>query len=147
MSTRTYSTSGHIDNTPEAVIAYVADPRKRPLFFPSLKSVSDIKGEPTAVGTTWKWTFSALGFDFQGAGRCTQHEPGKVYAFKTEGGIDSTFTYRAEADGKGTRLTIDLQYTVPDHMLTKLPATAVADAMKKAEAERVMQNLQHILNQ
>ena len=63
MSTRTYSTSGHIDNTPEAVIAYVADPRKRPLFFPSLKSVSDIKGEPTAVGTTWKWTFSALGFD------------------------------------------------------------------------------------
>jgi carbon monoxide dehydrogenase subunit G len=147
MSVRTYSTSGHIANTPEAVIAYVADPRHRPLFFPSLKSVSDVKGDPTAVGTTWKWTFSALAVDFQGTGRCTQHQPGKLYAFKTEGGIESTFTYRAEPDGKGTKLTIDLEYKVPDHMLSKLPATAVADAMKKSEAERVMQNLKHILDQ
>jgi carbon monoxide dehydrogenase subunit G len=147
MATETFETSVQIANTPKAVIDYVADARNRPLFFPSLKSISDLKGDPSAVGTTWKWTFATLGMEFQGTGRCLKHEPGKLYSFQTDGGIGSTFTYKAEPEGKGTRLTIHLEYSVPDKARSRLPAPAVGQAMMRAEAERVSQNLKNILDQ
>jgi len=142
-----FETSGVIRNTPTAVISYVADPRNRPLFFPSLKTISDIEGEPTSTGTSWKWTFAALGMEFQGRGRCVQHEPGRLYSFNTEGGIQSTFTYRAEAEGDGTRLTISIDYDVPENAKSKLPAEDRAKKMREDEAQRVLENLQTILDQ
>ena len=48
---RTIDATAHIDNKPEAVIGYIADVRNRPLYLPSLKSVTDIKEAPG--GTTW----------------------------------------------------------------------------------------------
>ena len=146
MAARNYQVAVHIENTPEAVIKYVADVRNRPLFFPSLKSVSDIKGDPSAVGTTWRWTFVALATEFQGTARCLEHQPGKLYSFQTAGGIESKFTYRAQPDKKGTKLTIDLEYTIPQPMESRLPTTKIADAMKKAEADQVIQNLKVILD-
>ena len=141
-----FEISGKIRNTPSAVIAYVADPRHRPLFFPSLKSISDIQGEPTAVGTSWKWTFATLGMEFTGKGSCTSHEPGKSYGFKTEGGIETAFTYRAAADGDGTLLTISMEYKIPESAKSKLPSEERGQKMRQAEAEQVLQNLQTILD-
>lgn len=141
-----YETSGYINSTPESVIQYVADPRNRPLFFTSVKSITDIQGDPTAEGTTWKWTFVALGLEFQGKGRCVKHEPGRLYSFKTEGGIASTFSYRAEPEGKRTRLTITVEYEVPDNARSRLPGAEQAKKMRDAEAKRVLENLQIILD-
>ena len=86
MADETFELTAQIANTPEAVIDYVSQVRNRPLFFPSLKSISDVKGDPKSVGTSWKWTFATLGMEFQGTGRCLQHVPGKLYSFSTEGG-------------------------------------------------------------
>ena len=116
-------------------------------LFPSLKSITDIQGEPTAEGTSWKWTFVALGMEFQGKGHCVKHEPGKLYSFKTEGGIQSTFTYRADPEDGGTRLTIGLEYEVPENARSKVPAEERAKKMLEAEAQRVLENLQVILDQ
>jgi carbon monoxide dehydrogenase subunit G len=146
METKKFEISALIANTPEAVIDYVADPRNRPLYFPSLKSITDVKGDPRAVGTSWKWTFATLGMEFQGTGRCLKYEPGKLYSFRTEGGIDSTFTYEARPEGQGTRLTIRLEHGIPEAAKPRLPAESVGEAMKKAEAERVIQNLKAILD-
>jgi carbon monoxide dehydrogenase subunit G len=143
--TKTFDVSTVIDNTPEAVIAYVADVRNRPLFFKSV-SISDVNGQPDAVGTTWKWTFSVLGMEFQGTGRCLQHEPGRLYAFQTEGGLESKFTYRVAPEGNGTRLTVTVEYSVPENVLARLPAETVGLAMRQTEAERVLQNLKTILD-
>jgi carbon monoxide dehydrogenase subunit G len=147
MATETFETTVLIANTPKAVIEYVADPRNRPLFFPSLKSITEIKGDPAAPGTTWKWTFATLGMEFQGTGRGLKHEPGKLYSFRTDGGIGSTFTYKAEPEGQGTRLTIHVEYSVPESARPRLPTPAVGQAMMNAEAERVAQNLKNILDQ
>jgi carbon monoxide dehydrogenase subunit G len=137
--------TAYIANTPEAVIAYIAEVRNRPLYLPSLKSVSDIKEGPG--GTTWKWTFVALGMEFEGTGRVVKHEPGRLYAFTTEGGIASTWTYRAEPEGQGTRLTIHVDYDIPERARPRLPSEALAESMRKSEAERVVQNLKLILDQ
>ena len=146
MTTGRIETTVSIDNTPEAVMNYVADIRNRPLFLGPLKSVTDIQGEPTAEGTRWKWIWAALGMEFEGSGQCLKHEPGKLYRFRTEGGIASTWTYTAEPAGNGTRLTIAVEYEVPQRAAGRLPTGAVAEKMKKAEADRVAENLQVILS-
>jgi carbon monoxide dehydrogenase subunit G len=135
-----------IDNTPEAVMIYIADVRNRPFYLPSLKSVSDIKPNPSGPGTTWKWTWVALGMEFEGVGKCVKHEPGHLYSFQTKGGIASTWTYTAEPEGQGTKLTIHVDYEVPERARPRLPADKVGDAMKKTEADRVIQNLKVILD-
>ena len=88
MSKKTAEVNVQINNTPEAVIEYIADVNNRALYLPSLKSVSDVQGEPTEVGTSWRWTWLMLGVEFEGVGRSVAYEPGRRYVFVTEGGID-----------------------------------------------------------
>lgn len=140
MTKQKVQATAHIENTPEAVMEYIADVRNRPLYLPSLKAVSDVKGGPGA-GTTWKWTWAMFGLEFQGAGRCLDYQPGKLYSFRTEGGLESTWTYRAAPDGKGTRLTIEVEYTVPEGLLSRLRPDP-----HKAEVEHVVHNLKTILD-
>lgn len=140
MTTQKVHADAHINNSPQAVTDYIADVRNRPLYLPSLKAVGDIKGGPGA-GTTWKWTWVMFGLEFQGTGRCLDYQPGKQCSFRTEGGLESTWTYRAAAEGDGTHLTIAVEYTVPQSLLARLRPDP-----HKAEAEQVVQNLKMILD-
>ena len=145
MTDRSIEVSGHIDNTPEAVIDYIADPSNRPMFLKQLKSVSDVQKDPATGLSTWKWTFGVLGLEFEGTGRTTDYQPGKLYRFETEGGIDSTWTYEAAPDGDGTRLSVRVDYEVPERAIPFLPTDAIAAGMRKSEAEKTIENLKTIL--
>lgn len=146
MSQGNVNVSVHIENTPDAVLEYIADVRNRPLFIGPLKAVSDILGDPAGAGTKWNWIWAALGMEFQGTAESLQYDPGKVYSFKTEGAITSTWTYNAEPDGDGTKLKINVDFDVPASVIPRLPVESVAERMKQAEAERVAENLQLILS-
>jgi uncharacterized membrane protein len=146
MSKSTVQTEISINNTPEAVIAYVADVNNRPLFLASLKSVSDIEGEPLAVGTTWRWKWDMLGAEFEGSGRCLAHDPGQRYSFTTEGGISSTFTYEATATDAGTSLTIRVEFEAPDSLLSRMGVDSLLESLKQGDAEKAAQNLKVILD-
>jgi carbon monoxide dehydrogenase subunit G len=139
MTKQKVQTSVKIENTPQAVMDYIANVSNRPLYLPSLKSVEDIKG--SGKGTTWKWTWGILGVEFQGTARCLDYQPGKSYSFHTEGGLESIWTYQAAAEGNGTRLTIEMEYSVPQSILSQLRADP-----HKAEVEQVIQNLKTILD-
>jgi hypothetical protein len=141
MTTQKVVAQAQISNSPEAVMDYIADVRHRPLYLPSLKAVSDVKGGPGA-GTTWKWTWVMFGLEFQGTGRCLDYQPARLCSFRTEGGLESTWTYRAAPEGGGTRLTIEVEYKVPDSLLSRLRPDP-----HKAEAEHVVYNLKTILDQ
>lgn len=144
--TRTLDRRFHINNTPEAVIAYIADVRHRPMYIPHLNSVTDIEGDPSAAGTRWKWTFSALGLDFEGTAHCTESDPGHSYAVETEGGIKSNWRYDALPAGNGTDLIVSLEYEVPPGALAVLPVASAVEAMRNAEADRLVKNLKEILD-
>jgi hypothetical protein len=146
MSEGSIDVSATIHNTPEAVMNYIANVRNRPFYLASLKAVSDIREAPGQVGTRWKWTWSALGLEFEGTGTCLAYEAGKLYSFRTEGGISSTWTYKAEPEGAGTKLSIRVEFQVPERARSVIPIGAAAESMKKTEAERVVQNLKHILD-
>ena len=136
-----------ITNTPQAVIDYIANVNNRPLYLPSLKSVSNVEGDATEVGSSWTWCWSLLGIDFEGTGRCTEYESGQRYAFSTEGGIESTFTYQAEAEGDGTRLTIQVAFELPESILSQAGVDNLLASAKQKEIEAVVENLKTILDQ
>src|SRR4051812_37970097 len=130
-------TTATIDNTPEAVLDYIADVRNRPYYLPALKTVTDLKDAGGhGPGTTWKWTWLALGMEFTGTAECLKYERGKAYSFRTTGGISSTWTYTATPSGDKTDLHIKVEYDVPEGAKAKVPTGSVADNLKKAEAER-----------
>ena len=133
-----------INNTPEAVIGFVSDIRNRSKYIQSLKSISDIQGEPGEVGTSWKWSWDFVDHEFEGTGMCQEFEPGRRYSFATEGGITSLFTYQAEPAGEGTNLTIDVEFEVPES-LAKLDCLADLLAGTQQRGEAAVQNLKEML--
>ena len=145
MTMQTHDVSTHINAAPEKVIAFISDVRNRTRYVPSLKSLTVTQGDGSAVGTTWKWKFAVLGREFEGTGRCLKNEPGQLYSFQTEGGLASTWTYRAEPEGGGTKLTVHVEFKLPEGLGGSLPAPQALEAMKKAEGELVMNNLKAIL--
>jgi carbon monoxide dehydrogenase subunit G len=145
MTTQRHQVSAHIKNKPEAVLAFIADVRNRTRYIPSLKSLTDVTGNPAGTGTTWKWKFAILGTEVEGTGRSLKYEPGKAYSFMTEGGIKSTWNYQVAPDGDGTQLTVVVEFEVPEKMKAHMPPPATIEAMKKAEGELVMTNLKALL--
>src|SRR5260370_15525292 len=144
MTVQQVRANGVIDNTPEAVLAYVADVRNRAFYLPSLKAVTNIKGEPASASTTWTWTWVLLGMEFVGTGRSVAYQPGKMYSFKTEGGIESTWTYTVAPEGKGTRLAIQVEYQPPTGVLARLRGDP--QTRHQAEVDQGLQNLKAILD-
>lgn len=143
----TIEATASIDNTPEAVLTYIADVRNRPYYLPSLKSVTEVKDAGNhGAGTTWKWTWLSLGMEFSGNGQCLKYEPGKLYSFQTTGGLSSTWTYKVTASGAGTKLDIQVEFEVPEHAKSRIPAASVAEGLKKAEIDRVVANLKAVLD-
>jgi polyketide cyclase/dehydrase/lipid transport protein len=146
MKTKALQFDAYIENAPETVMAYIADVRNRPFFLPSLKSVSDLSGDTLVPGSTWRWRWVALGIEFEGMGHCLAYEPGREYAFRTEGGIGSTWTYRATAERTGTRLRVDIQYEAPPAVLGRLPSEAILEPLRRSEASTAIHNLKSILD-
>lgn len=144
MTMQQVKATGTIDNTPEAVLGYIADVRNRTFYLPSLKAISNVQGEPASASTTWTWTWALLGMEFTGTARSTAYQPGKLYSFKTEGGIDSTWTYTATPEGKGTRLTIQVEYEPPASILARLVGDS--QGRHQAEVDQVLQNLKTVLD-
>jgi carbon monoxide dehydrogenase subunit G len=145
MTMQKVQANGVIANTPEAVLGYVADVRNRTFFLPSLKAITNIKGEPASANTTWTWTWVLLGMEFVGTGRSVAYQPGKMCSFKTEGGIESTWTYTVAPEGRGTRLTIQVEYEPPTGVLARVRGDA--QTRHQAEVDHVLQNLKTILDE
>ena len=147
MSTQNVQVTVSISNTPEAVIAFVSDIRNRAKYLQSLKSVSDIQGEPGEVGATWRWIWDLLDHEFEGTGRCTDFQAGRRYAFVTEGGIASQFSYQAEPQGEGTNLTIDVDFEVPAALLAGQEGLDGLLAIAKQRGQEAVQGLKQMLEQ
>ncbi len=144
MTMQQVNASGHIDNTPEAVLGYIVDVRNRTFYLPSLKEISEVQGDPASGRATWKWTWVLLGMEFVGRARSVDYQPGKSYSFRTEGGIESTWTYTVESEGSGTRLNVRVEYQPPTGVLSRLRGDP--QARHQAEANLVLHNLQTILD-
>lgn len=129
----------------DEAIEYIANVKNHPAFISSLKSIENLHGDPKHVGEEWDWIFVMAGVELHGKSQTVTYEESKQYAFKTNGSIDSTFTYTVEPEDDGIRLTLDVDYEIPQNVLGAVADATVVERLNEKEGDSVVQNLQAIL--
>jgi uncharacterized membrane protein len=138
--------SAVINGNADQIMSYIADVKNHPAFIGPLKSIANVKGDPKKPGTSWDWTFIMAGVELSGRAETVGYEPGKKFSYRTTTGVESTWTYSAEPQGSGLKVTVDVTYDVPSTLLSKMQASVV-EKLNDAEGVRAVENLKAILDQ
>ncbi len=138
--------SAVINGNADQIMAYIADVQNHPAFIGPLKAVTHLNGDPGKPGTSWNWVFVMAGVEFGGRAETLSYEPGRKFSYRTTTGIESTFTYSAEPQAGGVKVTVDVTYDVPPTLLSKMQATVI-EKLNDAEGVRAVENLKAILDQ
>ena len=126
----------------EKVFSYLADPKNELEWLPSLTDVRDVVGQ--GVGKKWEWSYKMFGISFKGNSEVTEQVDNEKYVYKTMGGINSNWTFSFKKEDDGTRLNLDIEYTVPVPVLGKV-AEKLALGQNEKEANLAIDNIKSIL--
>jgi len=123
-------------NAPVAkVFDYVDDANNFPEFWPSMVEVKDVK-----KGESFRWVYKMAGMKFEGASKVIESIANERHGTKSSSGIPNTFMWTYQPDQGGTKLTLEIEYTVPVPLLGKL-AEAFIVKMNEREADTMLANL------
>jgi uncharacterized membrane protein len=123
----------------EKVYVFMSEPTNLPEIWPSMIEVKDVQPSP-AGGNNFSWVYKMAGVRFDGASETTEAIPNKRIVTKSTKGIESTFVWMYEPEGGGTKLTLEIEYTVPIPLLGKL-AEAFIVKQNQHEADVMLANL------
>ena len=91
-------------------------------------------------GTSFRWVGKMAGVRFEGTTEDTEYVPNQRVVSKSTGGIESLFTWTFQPEDSGTKLTVEVEYTVPIPLLGKI-AEAFIVKQNERELELVLANL------
>jgi uncharacterized membrane protein len=135
-----------INNAVDTVYSYVADhPERATTFIPGLNRIENISSPQASPGQTWDYEFNWFGLVISGSSRCTKLERPHLYEFETVTGNRSTWQYRFEPDGTGTRVTLRVDYDVPQNQLARFATEGTLQAMNENRATEVLANLKGLV--
>jgi uncharacterized membrane protein len=134
-----------VNATPQEVMEYIADVRNHPAFIGPLQAVEDVSGDPREPGTTWTWTFVMGGVELVGDAETLSYEPARTFSYRTTSGASSTFVYRAAPDGGATRVSLEVEYELPQTVLGRMERS-VLEKLNDSDAQRAVDNLKAILD-
>jgi carbon monoxide dehydrogenase subunit G len=126
----------------ERVFAYVDDPETLVEWLPGMVDVHDVVGR--GGGQQQEWTYKMVGIPLRGQAVVVEHVPGTSAVHQTIGMVHSTFAYSVEPHEKGTRFTLEIDYTIPIPVLGRL-AEHVVIARNAREFEVGLANLKELL--
>jgi uncharacterized membrane protein len=120
------------------VFAYMTHPENLLEIWPSMIEVSNVKRKEDGAHD-FDWVYKMAGMRFKGHSETIEAQPNARVVLKNEGGIPSTFTWTYAAEGSGTKLTVEVEYTLPGKLLDKL-ATPFLERVNEREAETLLAN-------
>jgi uncharacterized membrane protein len=123
----------------EKVFGFIDDPTNLPEIWPSMVEVKDVQRLPNG-GSSFRWVYKMAGMRFEGFSETTEYIANQHIITKSKGGIESTFTWTYQPEGGGTKLTLEVEYTVPIPLLGKL-AEAFIVKQNEHEADVMLANL------
>ena len=130
----------------ESAFAYVADaPERATTFIPGLNRISNVSQKQAGVGQSWDYEFNWFGLVISGNSKCTEYQKPSVYQFKTLTGNPSTWTYRFESSGKNTKLTLDVDFELPENQLARFAAGDALEKMNRNRAREIVNNLKALI--
>lgn len=129
---------------PERIFEMLADPKRAETFIPGLTRITNVSAGESGVGTGWEYEFDWFGVVITGRSQCTRFERPGLYQFKTLTGNPSTWTYQIDPAGGRSRLTLEVDYEVPDTMLARF-GRGVLEQMNQKRAREIVTNLKALV--
>jgi uncharacterized membrane protein len=123
----------------DRVYEYVTHPENLPEIWPSMIEVSNVQRKPDG-SHSFDWVYKMAGIHFNGHANTIEVEMNKRVVVKNEKGIPSTFYWTYSGENGGTRVTMEVDYTLPGRVLDKL-AEPFLHRLNEREAETVLENL------
>jgi uncharacterized membrane protein len=123
----------------DMIFGYIHNPTNLLEVWPSFVEAKDVQSLPNG-GHSFRWTYKMAGMRFEGATEDTEVVANQRIVSKSKGGIDSTITWTFQPEGKGTKVTLEADYTVPIPLLGKL-AESVIVKLNEQEAVTILANL------
>lgn len=123
----------------DQVFDYITHPENLPEIWPSMVEVSNVKRKSDGAHS-FDWVYKMAGVRFKGHAESIEIETNARSVVKNERGIPSTFHWTFEGANGGTRVTMEVEYTIPGKLLDKLVAPLV-ERLNDREAESVLENL------
>ena len=123
----------------EKIFGFISEPIHLPEIWPSLVEVSDVKRLPNG-GTSNRWVYKMAGMHLKGTSEDVERIINQRLVSKTKGGVESTQAWTFQPDAGGTKVTFEVEYTVPIPVLGKL-AEAIIVKMNDHEGELILTNL------
>ncbi len=117
---------------------------KIPDWMPLLNEVSDLQGE--GVGRTYSWRYKFMGMPFKGKSTVTEEVPNKKMVTKSEGGVNSTWNWDLSSEGKGTKIDVEVEYTVPVPVLGRF-AEGYVSKQGSRDLGHALDNLKHMVEE
>ncbi len=114
----------------EKVFAYAADPMSTPEWIVGVMEARDVTG--SGKGLRFGWTYKMLGIPFQGETVRADHVLNERIVDESKGGIPSTLTWTFTPVQSGTKVAVEIDYTIPVPVLGKMAEKLV---MKRNERE------------
>lgn len=125
------------------VFAYVTEPKNLPTIMSSLVEVTNVQ-QGADGGFEYDWVYKMLGVRLHGHSHSERLTPNEYVEMKVDGGIRSTFRWRYEGRGAVTRVSVDIEYTIPAPVIGKLAEVAAAKVNER-EAESMLSHLKAIM--
>ena len=122
----------------EKVFSFIK-PTNLPEIWPSLVETKDVQKLPNG-GYSNRWVYKMAGIRLEGSSEDIEVVPNERVVSKTKGGVESTQTWIFQPDAGGTKVTFNVEYTVPIPVLGKL-AEAIIVKMNDHEAQLLLANL------
>jgi uncharacterized protein YndB with AHSA1/START domain len=142
MATVTKKLSRKIEiNAPvERVFAFLTNPLNLPEVWPSLVEVANVEHR-TDGGHAFDFVYKMAGVRLHGHSATEKAERNKRVVTRNTGGIPGSFDWHYEPFGAGgTRLTLNVEYTIPGMVLSRL-AEPLVHRINEHEADLLLQNL------
>ncbi len=139
---QSWSSSIVIHAPTDRVFAYVDDPMNLVEWLPGMVEIRNVVG--TGAGQQQEWTYKMAGLLLRGQAVVVEHVPNHRAVHQTIGMIHSNFAYSVESHEEGSKLSLDIEYTVPIPVLGKL-AEHIAHRRNTREFALALENVKERL--
>jgi len=124
------------------VFAYVADPTSLTEWMVGMMEVSDVSG--SGADLHFQWRYKMAGIPFSGETQYREYIANQRTVSESKGGIPSTFTWMLTPEDGGTKVDLQVDYTIPVPVLGKLAEKLVLRRNER-EADLWMENIKERL--
>jgi uncharacterized membrane protein len=121
------------------IFDYLMEPTNQPEIWPSLMEIKDVQRLPDGKIKN-RWVYKMAGIRLEGTSEGVESVANQRIVSKTKGGVESTQTWMFQPEGDETKVTFEVEYTVPIPVLGKL-AEAIIVKMNEHEGEVILANL------